>query len=380
MKNYMNRTVSITITTFCILIFLNTCPKNVFSASTYEFQLTDSNDLPAAAFAQGDRINYKLTFNFDFPTIIISTVKIAYQGAPNDDLGIKITIFLPGISSEGLNGPFSNTRYWRSTVPKNAWDTSTVTLRMFTIPGILSVVKKSFTVQNHDPDDISDGNDSYICSACHQPLYEGWKTSKHYPSIRCVSCHGSGEDHISGPSPDNIMIPSSGICNVCHSRNNGTDVETENGFIKHMQQTNEISSTGHSRLNCLTCHNPHYGPSAGTNFGIKRSCSSCHTDQEVGLNMQGLDCINCHMPDAIENNTSTGTGNHKKGDVRTHIVRIKGTDSPEDMFNITRTKLALDETAKPFLTVNFACLTCHNGVDAVFQNYDAMQITHGLIH
>ena len=393
MKKTLIRAAIIAVLTFSISVPLQINPKDSFSASTYQFQFLDSSNIPKKAFSQGELIRYKLNLNFDFITIIISSLKVEYQGAPAEDLGYKVNLFIPGISSNlrslqsrsistiDIAESFSSAQTWKDFVPATAWDTTQVTLNMLTIPGTFNLIERTFTVENDDANDDDIDSSSYICSACHQGLYYGWRASKHSPTVGCETCHGSGKNHILTQSPDDIKTPGSAdFCNVCHSRNNANIVEAESGFIKHMQQKNEISSTGHSRLNCLTCHSPHYGPSAGVNFGIKRTCSSCHTDTSVGLNMQQLDCIDCHMPYAIENNTSTGTGNYKKGDVRSHVVRIKGTDSPEDMFDFTRDNLALDETGKPFLTVNFACLTCHNGTDAGFQNYDAMQFTHGLIH
>lgn len=375
---------------FSLLLINFLCPSQARSASEYRFQITDNWGTAQTDFSQGDIVRYNLYFDFEFPTFIVSALAIKYQGASEDRPGVKVNLFIPGISPEIRaaqsrsvdSGPvfdfFSHHVFWRQAVPTNAWGTAEATVTLITVPGSIYIASREFSISD-SLDDDNDTSSARVCGACHDDLYKGWRTSNHYPAVKCATCHGSGEDHVQNPSTDNIKSPDSAdFCHVCHSRG-GSTISAEDGFIKHMQQDNEVSATRHSRFTCLTCHAPHYGPSSGNNYGIIKTCSTCH-DQTIHLNMQDLSCIDCHMPFATYNESFSGGGNYKKGDVRSHLVRIRGSDDPDRMFNSAGTALAIDETGKPFMNLSFACLSCHNGIDAVLQDYRSMQLTHMLIH
>lgn len=376
---------------FGLMLLVMCCPANVFSQETPRFQITDNWGTPQTDFSQSDIVRYNLFFDFEFPTFILSVLSISYQGASSDNPAYKVNLFVPGISPEIRasrsadidTGPifdfFSHHIFWRVAVPQTAWGTAEATVTLITVPGSIYILTREFSISDSLGDDNDTGS-TRVCGACHQDIYKGWRTSNHYPAVKCVACHGSGEDHVRNPSAANIKSPGSAdFCHVCHSRNSGSGITAADGFITPMQQNNEVSATRHSRFNCLTCHDPHYGPSSGSNYGIKKTCVTCH-DQKVYLNMQELLCIDCHMPYAVKNDTWSGGGNYRKGDVRSHLVRIRASDDPDRMFNTGGTALALDDTGKPFMNLSFACLSCHNGIDAVLQDYRSMQLTHMLIH
>ncbi len=70
----------------------------------------------------------------------------------------------------------------------------------------------------------------------------------------------------------------------------------------------------------------------------------------------GVTCVDCHMPAAMKSAVSVSK---VKGDVKSHLFRIN-TDAEASMFSEDGT------TAKGFLTVDFACLSCHQDKDVAW--------------
>ncbi len=85
------------------------------------------------------------------------------------------------------------------------------------------------------------------------------------------------------------------------------------------------------------------------------------------------------MPFAVLASQSTGVGLYRKGDARTHIVRIKTEANPQDMFMPSGNALYKDAQGA-FITDNFACLGCHNGVIARFETFESVRKTSTLVH
>ncbi|RLB07117.1 MAG: hypothetical protein DRG27_06780, partial [Deltaproteobacteria bacterium] len=222
---------------------------------------------------------------------------------------------------------------------------------------------------------------SETCKLCHNEIYEAWNLTKHAPAIGCESCHGAGSEHIATLSSDFIIIdPTPELCATCHSLNNGETIEAAGGFIKNMQQYNEWKKSPHAGVvSCVSCHNPHFSLTQVPEQAIKKDCRDCHVNKNVELGMQSVNCIECHMPFAVYSNQSTGQGMYKKGDVRSHIIRINTVASPKEMFSYDGKSVAEDSKGS-FLTLDFACLSCHNGMDARFYDFDAVQKTSTLIH
>ena len=125
---------------------------------------------------------------------------------------------------------------------------------------------------------------------------------------------------------------------------------------------------------CSTCHNPHgstvkkdepgYTGMPGVD-STKAACLSCHAlfDPELRTGgMKGLECIDCHMPKLVrtaERYAPVGEG-PGTGDIRTHVFKINmGLDQevPPPQFTEDRA------FQYPYITTDYACRTCHNGVD-----------------
>ena len=85
------------------------------------------------------------------------------------------------------------------------------------------------------------------------------------------------------------------------------------------------------------------------------------------------------MPKAVLNEHSDGTGYYRRGDIASHIWRIKGAAEPDAMFTLGGTTLQQDMQGH-FLTLNFTCLGCHNGKDARLESFEAVRQTFPLIH
>jgi len=240
--------------------------------------------------------------------------------------------------------------------------------------------------------DEARGTKPYNCGACHTT---GWvpdespnhdNLSMHQDGlpgiwgtwsetgITCEGCHGPGAEHASGPSRANIGHPTTETCGTCHSRGDVNVVDVSGGLIKHHEQYEEILLNSAPHDDCQTCHNPHRSVvnDLGGVTDIGASCGAaeggCHGDVTVNTHVAGhdaLECFDCHMPFTAKSATSTGAGVYLKGDLRGHRVRIAVTDlaAADTMFNAEGTALAGD-----FVTLDFACLQCHNGVDASQQD------------
>lgn len=232
------------------------------------------------------------------------------------------------------------------------------------------------------------------------------------PGIQCESCHGPGSAHAVNPSSSNIVRNAEArttadllgddmgakqavACSECHTRDGEKDYPeyvsafnqafpdsdiTEGGRIiakgglgKHHEQYDELlgvdPATGDPQgehlaagLTCVSCHDPHktvrYQDEAGESGVV--DCTSCHGGlamPEGNETMADVECTSCHMPllakSAVKHDP-VGSG-PATGDVASHIFEI---DMSKDA--------QLTEDGKfvnPWLTKDYACLTCHNGVD-----------------
>jgi hypothetical protein len=177
--------------------------------------------------------------------------------------------------------------------------------------------------------------------------------------------------------PTNIAPPIQGEdlqinrCGECHQRGGTTNaIPASGGYIRHHEQLNEMRASRHGDgvgvdLTCGSCHNTHiplrYPAAAGAGLnGIKTECETCHPNHEVMLNGQPkqIECVDCHMPDASKSAVGTQLGNGWKGDVATHIWQINTNAVPRDsMFEGGLVKLDQDGLAA--VTLDFACLQCH---------------------
>ncbi|NIO16109.1 MAG: hypothetical protein GTN70_03785 [Deltaproteobacteria bacterium] len=244
--------------------------------------------------------------------------------------------------------------------------------------------------------------------------------------VQCESCHGAASLHVNSGNKDDItrvatarttadfLAPDMAFglpvaCSECHTRDGEKDdpsytsafttasgldipggrIAAVGNLIRHHEQFDELlgvdpdtPAAGSTRsgafstakLGCTGCHDPHKtsvydSDTDGMLDGVDNSnagcltagCHDASTYDPVNantINMTGLNCIDCHMPFLAKSAISVpaeGTG-PVTGDIRSHIFRIDMTQT--DQFTSD------GKFAYPYLTKAFACLTCHNGVDA----------------
>ncbi len=210
----------------------------------------------------------------------------------------------------------------------------------------------------------------YKCGPCHMTNYspegnqdgmEGMIGTWSEDGIGCEECHGPGEDHIKQPVKSNILVNTSAeSCGKCHQRGGmGPEPPASGGFIKHHEQINELKAGVHKELTCLTCHNPHKRA-----IHAKDNCAECHSGiaekyAKTTHGKQGTSCVACHMPKASKSAISVAS---YTGDVRTHLFKIN-TDKDADMFMTVKDEGKKSTFARGFVTVEYACLSCHGSRD-----------------
>jgi hypothetical protein len=230
----------------------------------------------------------------------------------------------------------------------------------------------------------------YSCFVCHTtgpvpqdedfPLFQdnrpGMAGTFEETGVQCEACHGPGSNHIPNPPARDIFVNTSAqFCGECHNRpfnSDGSIILASGGFINHHEQYPELlASGGHATLDCVSCHNAHKG--VNYDDGIDTDCTACHQNQNMALHegktyirgdyTEKLDCVSCHMPYATKSATATilGESEGRVGDTRTHIFRIN--NEREDhtaMFTEDGGAVAKDAQGRAAVTVDFACLRCHN--------------------
>ena len=231
---------------------------------------------------------------------------------------------------------------------------------------------------------------NYNCFQCHTTGPEstgswnqqtaGLGTFKE-PGIRCEGCHGPGSDHVADPT--NVKPPNQGSvlkydrCGDCHQRGGKTNaIPASGGFIRHHEQFNEMKASKHgdgngTDLTCASCHDVHiagrYPQAASTGLkAIKTDCATCHPNHMITVNgkPKPIACADCHMPDASKSAIGKQVGNGWRGDVATHIWQINTNPVPKDsMFTPDGKAVALDKNGLAAVTLDFACLRCHQQKD-----------------
>ena len=235
--------------------------------------------------------------------------------------------------------------------------------------------------------DEAPGTKPYTCGACHttgwqtldenggvhQDGLEGISGTWAEPGVSCEACHGEGSEHVSnaGDKTKIVVDSSAELCSTCHFRDKEHRIAASGGFIRHHEQYDSMIGSKHRNQECITCHDPHkstrYAQGGSKDSG---TCVNCHTDQQQMIEeMAHLECKECHMPYATKSATATGEGVYKKGDVRTHIFKVNP-DPNANMFYEDDGKFYVDSDAEgdAFVTLDFVCLSCHNGTDASKQD------------
>ncbi len=184
-----------------------------------------------------------------------------------------------------------------------------------------------------------------------------------FGGIQCENCHGPAADHVAGSgTPKPTVDETAAFCGNCHVRGESDTIPASGGFIRHHEQYNEYLASPHDFLDCVDCHDPH----ARAEFSIKEgaTCADCHSGDATeftGSTMEqvGVTCTDCHMPMATK--SAEALGDHQ-GDVMTHLFKIN-TDATASMFNDDGSLVELDAEGKGAVTLDFACLQCHQNQD-----------------
>jgi hypothetical protein len=230
----------------------------------------------------------------------------------------------------------------------------------------------------------------FDCGNCHTTGYSLAGSQDNKPgivgtweekSIGCEACHGPGSEHIKAGGGKGVAIivnKSAAMCGACHTRGaDDTKIISTGGFVQHHEQYPEFLNSPHKELSCVSCHDPHKGVHVGqTNptegAGITAQCATCHSKQNTdftGSTMQkaGVKCIDCHMPKTGK--SAVGDIAKFTGDVKEHLFKINS-DPNAKMFSDDG-KLAMG-----YITLDFACLSCHTGKDKAWASTYAKDGLH----
>jgi hypothetical protein len=221
----------------------------------------------------------------------------------------------------------------------------------------------------------------YDCARCHTTGYmpDGHQQGRagitgtwQEDGVGCEACHGPGARHVESRSAADITVTTDvALCAPCHSRNVGGPVLAEppdgegDQFVRNYSQYDELQGrnesgvvTGpHAGFNCVSCHDPHVSSHfEADRGGVVVDCASCHSTLRVNIPGGGAHtCVNCHMPWAAR---SAVKRTPYEADVRVHLFRIEA-DAQAEMFY----ESGGNWLARPFITLDFACLRCHTGRD-----------------
>lgn len=210
---------------------------------------------------------------------------------------------------------------------------------------------------------------AYDCGPCHTTGYNRSGHQDGLPGIvgtwvedgiGCEACHGPSQRHASEPRHATGRLVSAEICEDCHQRG-GIDSRPfqETGLLRHHAQINELKLGAHKGLSCLNCHNPHKRASQA-----KDNCTICHSTlyHEFKNSVHGqaqIKCFECHMPRITQQVISRVS---YIGEVRTHLFKIN-VDPEADMFTTVKDGGTESTFTKPFVTVEYVCLSCHGSRD-----------------
>ncbi|MBI4720872.1 MAG: hypothetical protein HY770_06555 [Chitinivibrionia bacterium] len=210
----------------------------------------------------------------------------------------------------------------------------------------------------------------YNCGPCHMTGYKNVGNQEGKPGligtwefngIQCEECHGAGGAHVDDPYNVALTVDrSNALCGKCHIRGVVYEIPAKAGFIQHHEQWNEMFTTKHSGLQCVSCHDPHKGLhpfNPERTAAIRLRCENCHLKETDSFKNSIIEhynasvaCIDCHMP--MAGKSATGNLATFTGDVHTHLWRIN-TNAAAAMFTPDGTK------ANGYLTLEYTCKRCH---------------------
>lgn len=327
----------------------------------------DLSGNPRTHFNPGDDIRYEVDYTIESPIAFVLIGGNVNGANLQENLHWQYGILPTGTYST----------FWDKKLPPDTSGTATVTIMYIGVIDEITVKETSFTIGEDTPNEPTNVG-SNICGACHSEIFDSLKDSAH-GFIECETCHGPGSNHVNSPSTDTITIDkSSDLCGQCHTRGDDQNrIEVKDGLIKSNQQYDELLNGEKSFFNCVQCHDPHVSLNSDTQDAITSDCSSCHSQTINRIHsVAGLECLDCHMPNAVKVSTASGEGDHLKGDGKSHIFTIDTTANPSKMFYPQSGKTF----SNGFLTLNFVCLGCHNGILAKEREFDWALQGAALIH
>jgi hypothetical protein len=195
-----------------------------------------------------------------------------------------------------------------------------------------------------------------------------WRES----GVGCEACHGMGAQHMDLKDKDKVKEAkgdlkiardkSMALCGTCHKRNDDNSLSVvAKDMLASRQQFTEMSlnKKGKFKFTCVMCHDPH--ATSATTDGFARKCESCHTGkfaQPVKIApMQGLACIDCHMPYADRGAYDVMDKGYHRGDTRSHVFGISV--DPAYTLDNGSGKANLNSDGFARLTVEMTCYACH---------------------
>jgi hypothetical protein len=198
------------------------------------------------------------------------------------------------------------------------------------------------------------------------------------PGVTCEGCHGPSAAHVAAPT--RVKSSTEESCSTCHARGDVTRINASEGLVQHHEHYEDLLASPHKALACGTCHAPHQSTKyqTGGYKGAERTCKTCHADVQIKLPAKAnVACSTCHMPFAVKSAVSTVVayvgGTVPKGDMRSHMQRIS-TDPRWKMFTDDGKFVRVDSNNKAYLTLDYACMSCHTTKDMAWAMTQAKRI------
>jgi len=329
-------------------VILRAGPADALTACTMDSVATcDLSGTPKAFFKPGETVRYKASYTLEGPGALVLLSGLV--------AGAGFQQILPWQYGFLAAGP--HTTIWEAALPQSASGQATVRIVYIGLIDALAIREATFSIATaaQEPTEVG----SAACGACHGDIAATLADSVH-GFIECETCHGPGSNHVRAPDSTTIVTDrSSALCGQCHSRGDSQHrIAAEDGLLKSNQQYDELLAGGKASFKCVRCHDPHVSLNPASGPALQPACASCHVETVNQFHAAaGVGCIDCHMPFAVRKDSASGDGDNVQGDSRSHLFTINATAHPYEMF------YQQDGTtfASGFLTLNFACLGCHDG-------------------
>ncbi|MBI1297177.1 hypothetical protein GC175_19685 [bacterium] len=204
---------------------------------------------------------------------------------------------------------------------------------------------------------------AYTCGSCHTTGYVPMGHQNGLPGIvgtwaedgvGCEACHGPGGNHVNDPYLVAMDIETdSRLCLDCHVRNETTEIVVAGTMISHTLDYQAPHAAKHRVTDCVACHNPHENTVHQVGHPVKVQCESCHLDKlqnQKFANFRHASCTDCHMPNLMT--AAVASPGSYNGDVSSHLMSINA--GQIEQFT------ADGAFTQPYLSLNFACKSCHS--------------------